>query len=38
MSNIAGKRLDAKRRNILYACVLLVYVLFNLSFILCHES
>ena len=38
MSNIAGKRLDAKRRNILYACVLLAYVLFNLSFILCHES
>ena len=38
MSNIAGKRLDTKRRNILYACVLLAYVLFNLSFILCHEN
>ena len=38
MERTARWHLTDRRRNILYACLLLAYIAFNLSFLVCHEN
>ena len=39
MENTAvGRHMATKKRDIIYACLLLAYILYNLSFLICHEN